>query len=159
MGNCKYGFNCLFSHSIKRQIVKPEPAKETCRKLYYENYCPAGNKCKFSHDLRQYPCVFNSVGKCMYTDVNCRFSHELKLDNPIICFFNLMDGCKNGQCENRHTVDNVIKYISYEGAFWLFFVSKQRSNYLGFKQVIRIKRGVLPFFYTFLTKIYFNINI
>ncbi len=23
MGNCKYGFNCLFSHSIKRQIVKP----------------------------------------------------------------------------------------------------------------------------------------
>jgi hypothetical protein len=35
MGNCKYGFNCLFSHSIKRQIVKPEPANELCKKLYY----------------------------------------------------------------------------------------------------------------------------
>lgn len=24
-GNCKYGFNCHFSHSIRRQIPRPEP--------------------------------------------------------------------------------------------------------------------------------------
>ena len=75
MGNCKYGFNCLFSHSIKRQIVKPEPPKEICRKLYYENYCPQGNKCRFSHDLRTEPCIYNSLGKCKFSAETCRFSH------------------------------------------------------------------------------------
>lgn len=68
MGNCKYGFNCLFSHYIKRQIVKPEPSKDICRRLYNENYCPQGNKCRFSHDLRNEPCVFNSMGKCKFSD-------------------------------------------------------------------------------------------
>ncbi len=115
MGNCKYGFNCLFSHSIKRQIVKPEPAKETCKKLYYENYCPVGNKCKYNHELREYPCVYNSIGKCKFTEENCRYTHEKKLNEPVLCFFNLMNGCKNNECENKHVNENLIKYISYEG--------------------------------------------
>ena len=79
MGNCKYGFNCLFSHSIKRQIVRPEPPKQLCKKLYYENYCPLGSKCRNSHDLRTEPCIYNSMGKCKFTDNNCRFSHEKKI--------------------------------------------------------------------------------
>jgi len=115
MGNCKYGFNCLFSHSIKRQVVKPEPSKDICRKLYYENFCSQGNKCRFSHDLRTEPCVYNSMGKCKFSENTCRFSHEKKVDVSVPCFFNLMGGCKNEQCENKHTFDNIIKYISYEG--------------------------------------------
>jgi hypothetical protein len=31
------------------------------------------------------------------------------------CFFNLMAGCKNENCENKHSNENIIKYISYEG--------------------------------------------
>jgi hypothetical protein len=116
MGNCKYGFNCLFSHSIKRQLVRPEPAKEVCRKLYYENYCPQGNKCKFSHDLRGEPCIYNSIGNCKFSAESCRYSHEKKVDANIPCFFNLMGGCKNAEnCENKHSNENIIKYISYEG--------------------------------------------
>lgn len=34
-GNCKYGFNCHFSHRLRRQVAKPEPNKDTCKKLYY----------------------------------------------------------------------------------------------------------------------------
>lgn len=34
-GNCKYGMNCHFSHHIRRQNVRPEPNKGTCRKLYF----------------------------------------------------------------------------------------------------------------------------
>ena len=118
MGNCKYGFNCLFSHSIKRQIVKPEPPKEICRKLYLENFCPQGNKCRFSHDLRTEPCIYNSLGKCKFSAESCRFSHEKKVDVSVPCFFNLMGGCKNEHCENKHSFDNIIKYISYEGPSW-----------------------------------------
>lgn len=98
MGNCKYGFSCHFSHALKRQITRPEPTKETCKKLYYENYCSSGSKCKYSHDLREYPCVFNSLGKCKHSDSDCRYSHEKKMDVPIVCFFNLMGGCSNPNC-------------------------------------------------------------
>lgn len=114
-GNCKYGFNCRFSHSIKRQIVRPEPAKETCKKQYYENYCPLKNKCKYSHELREYPCVYNSIGKCKFSNENCKYSHVKRMESEVICFFNLMNGCKNDQCENKHTTDNMMKFISYEG--------------------------------------------
>ncbi len=113
MGNCKYGFNCLFSHAIKRQIVKPEPPKEICRKLYYENYCPQGNKCRYSHDLRNEPCIYNSLGKCKFSAEECRFSHEKKVDVSVPCFFNLMAGCKNDNCENKHNIESIYKYISY----------------------------------------------
>ncbi len=98
MGNCKYGFNCHFSHSIRRQIVRPEPVPETCKKLYYDNFCPLKSKCKNSHDLRQYPCVYNSIGKCKYSDEDCRYSHEKKIEVPILCFFNLMGACENPAC-------------------------------------------------------------
>ncbi len=98
LGNCKYGFSCHFSHSLKRQITRPEPNKETCKKLYYENFCQNGNKCRYSHDLREYACVFNSLGKCKYTNEQCRYSHEKKLDIPVVCFFNLMGGCSNTNC-------------------------------------------------------------
>lgn len=94
-GNCKYGMNCHFSHHIRRQIMRPEPSKDTCKKLYYENNCPQGGKCKFSHDLKQYPCYHNTVGKCRFSDEDCRYSHSTLIEAPVICFFDLMKGCKN----------------------------------------------------------------
>lgn len=94
-GNCKYGMNCHFSHHIRRQILRPEPIKGTCKKLYYENNCPDGGKCKSSHDLKGYPCYHNTVGKCRFSDQECRYSHDKLLDTPVVCFFDLMKGCKN----------------------------------------------------------------
>jgi hypothetical protein len=29
-----------------------------------------------------------------------------------------MAGCKNENCENKHSNENIIKYISYEGPIW-----------------------------------------
>lgn len=75
-GNCKYGFNCHYSHNIRRRIPRPEPQKETCRKLYYENYCPMGSKCRYSHDLKQYPCYYNTLTKCKFEADDCRYSHK-----------------------------------------------------------------------------------
>lgn len=68
-----------------------------------------------SHDLRQYPCIHNSIGKCKFGEKDCRYSHEKTLNVPILCFFNLMGGCENKNCENDHHIENALKYISYEG--------------------------------------------
>jgi hypothetical protein len=38
------------------------------------------------------------LGKCKYTNEQCRYSHEKKLDIPVVCFFNLMGGCSNTNC-------------------------------------------------------------
>ena len=116
-GNCKYGFNCHFSHHIRRQITRPEPAKDTCKKLYYENFCPAGGKCRFSHDLKQYPCYYNTLSKCRFSSDDCRYSHDKLIDAPVVCFFDLMKGCKNTpeDCPNTHATDNAAKYLSYDG--------------------------------------------
>ncbi len=96
-GNCKYGFNCHFAHSIQRNLAKQPPARETCKELYYNNYCDAGNKCKYSHDLREYPCIYNSLGNCKYAPDDCRFSHDVKkqIKCQIVFLFSLMDDCKN----------------------------------------------------------------
>ena len=75
-------------------------------------------KNRFSHDLRTEPCIYNSLGKCKFSAESCRFSHEKKVDVSVPCFFNLMGGCKNEHCENKHSFDNIIKYISYEGPIW-----------------------------------------
>ena len=116
-GNCKYGMNCHFSHHIKRQIIRPAPNADTCRKLYYENTCPQGGKCKFSHDLKSYPCEHNTVGKCRFSDEDCRYSHEKLIESPVVCFFDLMKGCKNKpeDCPNTHISDHVTKHLSYTG--------------------------------------------
>lgn len=92
-GNCKYGMNCHFSHHIRRQIARPEPNKDTCKKLYYENNCPLGGKCKSSHDLKVYPCYYNTISKCKFADDECRYSHDKLIEAPLVCFFDLMKGC------------------------------------------------------------------
>ena len=30
-----------------------------------------------------------------------------------------MGGCSNANCENAHNVENVIKYISFDGPIWV----------------------------------------
>ena len=116
-GNCKYGFNCHFSHSLRRQVIRPEPDKDTCKKLYYDNYCPMGGKCRYSHDLKAYPCVHNTLGKCKFSSEDCRYSHDKLVETPVICFFDLMGSCRNKpeECPNTHVGENAVKYLSYDG--------------------------------------------
>ena len=130
-GNCKYGMNCHFQHHIKRQIPRPEPQKETCKKLYFENSCPMGNKCKFSHDLSNYPCYYNSIGKCRFDDDECRYDHKTKLELPLVCFFDLMKGCNKSEqeCQNKHITDGVTKYLSYDGPIWFCIATQKLSNF------------------------------
>jgi|JI10StandDraft_1071094.scaffolds.fasta_scaffold71439_2 hypothetical protein len=68
-----------------------------------------------SHDLKKYPCYHNIAGKCRFSDEDCRYSHNLVGDIPIVCFFDLMKGCKNKpeDCPNTHVAENAVKYLSY----------------------------------------------
>lgn len=114
-GVCKDGMNCEFAHTIRRIIAKPTPASDICRTMFNLNYCPFKQDCRYSHDLRKEPCVWHSLGKCKFTAVECRYSHEKKAEVKTQCFFNLMLGCSNPNCPNQHTVDDAYKYVSYEG--------------------------------------------
>jgi hypothetical protein len=84
-----------------------------CRSFYIELYCPLKGNCRYSHDLKKEPCIWNSIGKCKFSATSCRYSHEIKARSPMICFFHLMRGCFNPNCENTHIEENIYKYISY----------------------------------------------
>ena len=76
-----------------------------------------GGKCRYSHDLKGYPCIHNTLGKCRFSSEDCRYSHEKLVDTPVICFFDLMGSCKNksDECPNTHVGENAVKYLSYDG--------------------------------------------
>ncbi|KAJ1687857.1 hypothetical protein LUZ63_019247 [Rhynchospora breviuscula] len=75
LGKCQQGDQCKFSHD-----ATPVTKSKACSH-FARGECLKGDECPYDHDLSKYPChKFVSEGMCN-RGANCKFSHNVQIQN------------------------------------------------------------------------------
>ena len=89
-GRCKFGENCIFAHgknNLRENLCKKSGYKKRpCVNFFEKGFCMYGNRCQFSHDIKQFEKEENEKKennfsyKLFFKELNMNLNDESKKD-------------------------------------------------------------------------------